>query len=153
MVYVIAYDKVHDLGYFLRKLNDAGLTIEHGPHIVLEDHSEISTLKLYKEGRLIAYVVAHYITQYYRAVLSENQGNDIAFLEQLLRIKHSGERWSIPVNPIYMVLIDSEFANILEKYEDSYPINDGEKLVETYRSKNPNYKHIPRVVVARLVEI
>ncbi|MEM1816832.1 MAG: hypothetical protein QW432_05590 [Desulfurococcaceae archaeon] len=153
MAKLVEFDKVKDLENFIRKLGEAGYVVERGPHAVLEDHSEITTLKVYMNGRMVAYVVAHYITQYYRAVVSESYSNDQAFLSKLFEIKYSGERWSIPVNPVYIIVFEEGLMSTLEKYEDLYPVQDGEGLVEAYRSKNPNYKVIPRIVVARLVNL
>lgn len=153
MTKLVEFDKVKDLENFIKRLNEVGYLVEHGPHAVLEDHSEITTLKVYTGGRIVAYVVAHYITQYYRAVLSESYADDQAFLGKLFEIKYSGERWSIPVNPLYIIVLEEELMNVLESYEDLYPVKDGEELVKAYRSKNPNYKVIPRVVVARLVNV
>lgn len=153
MAKLVEFDKVKNLENFIKKLREAGYLVEHGPHAVLEDHSEIVTLKVYSGNRMIAYVVAHYITQYYRAVLSESYADDHAFLNKLFEIKYSGEKWSIPVNPLYIIMLEDELTKILESYEDLYPVQDGENLVEAYRSKNPNYKIIPRVVVARLVNV
>lgn len=153
MTKLVEFYKVKNLENFVKKLSEAGYLVEHGPHAVLEDHSEITTLKVYAGSKMVAYVVAHYITQYYRAVLSENYADDQAFLNKLFEIKYSGEKWSIPVNPLYIIMLEEELMSVLENYEDLYPVQDGESLVEAYRSKNPNYKVIPRVVVARLVNV
>lgn len=146
---VIEFSKARNLEEFIRKLNGLGFHVESGPHVVLEDHSELAVYSVFKESRLVARIVAHYITQYYRAVLS-NTSSDTEFLERLLEIKYSGERWSIPVNPLYLVLYSEELLGFLEGYEDEYPVQDGEQIVNTYRERSPNYKLIPRIVVARL---
>lgn len=153
MTKLIEFNKVKNLENFIKKLSEAGYLVEYGPHAVLEDHSEIMTLKVYSGSRVIAYIVAHYITQYYRAVLGGDYADDQAFLNKLFEIKYSGEKWSIPVNPLYIIMLEDELMKVLESYEDLYPVQDGDSLVETYRSKNPNYKVIPRVVVARLVNV
>lgn len=152
MVNVVELGKVKDLDNFVKKLSEAGYVVEHGPHVVLEDHSEITTMKVYRDNNIVAYVVAHYITQYYRAILSNSYGDDQAFLEKLLEIKHSGEKWRVPVNPVYVIVFDEDVSNVLAGYEDRYPTQDAESLVEAYRSKNPDYSRIPRIVVARLLE-
>lgn len=153
MVRVVEFDKVKDLEKFIKKLSEAGYTVEWGPHAVLEDHSEIATLKVHVDGRVVAYIVVHYITQYYRAVLSESYSDDQAFLDKLFEIKYSGEKWSIPVNPVYIIEFNEELVGVMKGYEDSYPVEDGERLVEAYRSKNPNYKAIPKIIVARIVDL
>jgi len=87
---VIEVSGVKNLDLFIKKLSDLGLKIELGPHVVLEDHSELAVFKVLRNGELEAYIVAHYITQYYRAVLSESYSNDSAFTRELLAIKYSG---------------------------------------------------------------
>ncbi|MEM4718295.1 MAG: hypothetical protein QXE81_06025 [Desulfurococcaceae archaeon] len=149
---IVEFNKVRDLNKFINKIVELGYTIEYGPHIVLEDHSEISVFKVYRENSLVAYIVSHYITQYYRAVLTSEQASDEEFLHRLLEIKYSGERWSIPVNPVYIMIFEDEFINKLVDYNDMYPIDDGESLVRDYQSRNKNYRNLPRVVLARLVE-
>lgn len=146
---IIELDKVKDLDTFIGKLVTAGLQVEPGPHVVLEDHSELSLISVYRESRLVAHLVVHYITQYYRAVMSNVQ-SDSEYLEKLLEIKYSGERWNIPVNPVYVVVYDDEILGLLSGYEDNYPVGDAESILNFYRERNPNYRSIPRVVVARL---
>ncbi|MEM1779765.1 MAG: hypothetical protein QXU22_04695 [Desulfurococcaceae archaeon] len=143
---------VKDLDSFIKKLQDNGYVIVYGPHAVLEDHSEISVIKIYKGSELVAIAVAHYISQYYRAVISESYVDDKEFLERLLEIRYSGEKWSIPVNPVYVILFDNSPENILSNYSDEYPVKDGEELVKIYRNRNPNYDLIPRVVIARFLD-
>jgi len=152
LVKVVEYDKVRDLEGFLRKLAESGYLVEYGPHAVLEDHSEISTFKVYVGNELAAYIVAHYITQYYRAFLENYEDSDEALLDKLLEIKYSGERWSIPVNPLYVIAFNECLLRVLEGYRDEYPVVDGNRLVEEYRSRNPNYRSIPRVIVARIID-
>ncbi|MCC6052685.1 MAG: hypothetical protein LM569_00565 [Desulfurococcaceae archaeon] len=149
---VIEVSCVKNLDLFIKKLSDLGLKIELGPHVVLEDHSELAVFKVLRNGELEAYIVAHYITQYYRAVLSESYSNDSAFARELLAIKYSGERWSIPVNHVYVITNSSTLVDYVKEYRDEYPVPDGESLVDTYRSRNPNYKSIPRIVIGRLVD-
>ncbi len=152
MARIVAVEKIRDLTRFLNELASNGYSIEYGPHIVLEDHSELTTIKVYKNNELAAYIVAHYITPYYRAVLSNSYGSDKEFLEKLLEIKNSGENWSIPVNPIYILVLDETIVGVVEKYEDNYPVEDGENLVKAYRERNPGYSRIPHIVIARLIE-
>ncbi|MGC8982989.1 MAG: hypothetical protein ACP5KA_04455 [Desulfurococcaceae archaeon] len=151
MVDIVELDKVRNLDAFLKKLAERGFQVEASAHVVLEDHSELSLYKVYKNSTLVAYVVAHYITQYYKAVLSEAE-SDSEFLKKLLEIKHSGERWSAPVNPVYLLTYTSDLSEVISSYEDDYPTREAAELVEVYRSRNPNYRLIPRVVVARLKE-
>ncbi|MEM0001349.1 MAG: hypothetical protein QXS24_06165 [Desulfurococcaceae archaeon] len=152
MAQIIEFDKVKNLDRFIEKLSDSGYLIEQGPHVVLEDHSELATLKVYKGNKLIAYIVAHYITQYYRAVISESYSNDQSFLDKLFEIKYSGEKWSIPVNPLYIIVFEEEILNAIRDYEDAFPIEDGENMVREYVSRNPQYRSIPRIVIARIIE-
>jgi hypothetical protein len=105
-----------------------------------------------KNGELAAYIVAHYITQYYRAVINGSYESDEKFLDRLYEIKYSSERWSIPVNPLYAVVFNEEILEIFDKYEDQYPVEDGERVVNEYRARNPNYKNIPRVLIARFLD-
>lgn len=149
---ILEFDKVRDLNKLVNRISELGYTIEYGPHVVLEDHSEISVFKVHKGDLLIAYIVAHYITQYYRAAFSGNSISDEEYLHRLFEIKYSGEKWSIPVNPVYIMAFDDELINKLGDYEDTYPVTDGESLVMNYQSRNQNYRNLPRVVLARLVE-
>jgi hypothetical protein len=149
---VVEVDKVKDLNKFLEALKASGFTVELGPHVVLEDHSELTSIKVLKNGELAAYIVAHYITQYYRAVINGSYESDEKFLDRLYEIKYSSERWSIPVNPLYAVVFNEEIIEIFDKYEDQYPVEDGERVVNEYRARNPNYKNIPRVLIARFLD-
>jgi hypothetical protein len=150
---IIVFDKVRNLEKFISELRGLGYVVEYGPHAVLEDHSELTTIKVYRDSKLVAYIIAHYITQYYRAVASASYEDDKAFLNKLYELKYSGEKWSIPVNPLYIVkLVENELDRLLGSYEDSYPVEDGESLVKAYRERNPNYTRIPRILLARLVE-
>jgi hypothetical protein len=149
---VIEVSDVKNLDLFIKKLSELGLTVEPGPHIVLEDHSELAVFRVLRDSKLEAYIVAHYITQYYRAVLGSSYSNDTSFVRELLAIKYSGEKWSIPVNPIYVITQSSTLIEYVRGYRDNYPVLDGESLVNAYRSRNPNYGVIPRIVVGRLID-
>jgi hypothetical protein len=151
---VIEVRGVKNLDQFIRKLSEHGFSVEPGPHVVLEDHSELAVLRVARGGELRAFVVAHYITQYYRAVLSGSYSDDASYLRELLNIKYSGEKWSIPVNPVYIVVTAqcSELVELVKDYRDEYPVPDGEQLVSAYRSRNPEHALIPRIVVGRLVD-
>jgi len=151
-VNVIEVQGVKNLDQFIKGLSELGFTIELGPHVVLEDHSELAVFKALRNGELKAYIVAHYITQYYRAVLSNSYNNDSLFMKELINIKYSGERWSIPVNPVYVITPSNELVEYIKTYRDEYPVSDGEALVNAYRSRNPDYANIPRIVVGRLVD-
>lgn len=146
---IVEFHKAKDLNEFVKKLVSAGFQVEPGPHAVLEDHSELAIFTVYRESMTVAHVIAHYITQYYRAVVSDAQ-TDSEFLQRLIEIKYSGEQWSIPVNPLYIVVYDDTILEFLNSYEDTFPVSDAESLLNSYRERNPNYKTIPRVVVARL---
>lgn len=151
VIKVVEYDKVKNLDKFINELTNSGFRVEPGPHVVLEDHSELCLYRVLRESKLVAYVVAHYITQYYKAVLS-SADSDKEFLRKLLEIKYSGETWSTPVNPVYVVLFSDELLEFLNNYKDEYPSEDIAFIVGTYRSRNPNHKLIPRIVIARLTE-
>jgi len=149
---IIEFEEVKNLDKFISKLSESGYFVEHGPHVVLEDHSELSAIKVFRDEKFVAYIIAHYITQYYRAVLDNSYSDDRSFMDKLLELKHSSEKWSIPVNPLYIVVFDEEFLSILNSYDDAYPVEDGENLVKEYKSRNPHYKSIPRIAVARIIE-
>jgi len=151
-VNVIEAREVKNLDQFIKGLSELGFIIEPGPHVVLEDHSELAVFKALRNGEVEAYIVAHYITQYYRAVLSNSYSNDSLFMKELISIKYSGEKWSIPVNPVYVITLSNELVEYIKTYRDEYPVPDGEALVNAYRSRNPDYANIPRIVVGRLVD-
>jgi len=147
----IVSKKVRDLDSFTKYFMEKGFSVEQGVHSVLLDHSELATIRFKREGADAAVAVVHYISPYYRVEMM-NISDENKYLEELLKIKHSGEKWSIPVNPVIMILIDENLLNIVEEYRDEYPINDGEKLVKHYKDKNPGYKSIPQTLLARVLE-
>lgn len=149
---ILELESVKNLDSLLGSLSSKGYRIEAGPHAVMEDHSEVAVFKGFKDGKPAFIIIAHYISQYYRAVLSNGYKEDQAFLEELLRIKYSGEKWSIPVNPVFIAVLDEGVTRDLEGYSDDYPVSDGGLLVEKYRESNPSYKEIPRIIVARLLD-
>lgn len=151
MVEVIELNNVRDLDRFIGAIKSNEFDVELGPHYVLEDHSEVITLKISKGGAVVAYVVAHYITQHYKAILKGYSDNS-TLQQELLKVSQSGEKWSIPVNPLYVILIEESLIDILKSYADEYPIKDGESVIKEYRSRNPNYKAVPKVVVAKFVD-
>ena len=136
---------------FISAFEKSGYEVEPGPHTVLSDHSELTSYKIVKNGEEHAIAIMHFITQYYRAEL-KNTVNDDEYLEELLRIKYSGEKWGIPVSPVIVVVLKEDVLNIIENYSDDYPVEDGEKLVNTYRRRNPGYENIPRILLARILE-
>jgi len=150
---VVEVSSVRNLDQFIKRLSELGYVVEPGPHLVLEDHSELAVFKALRNGELEAYIVAHYITQYYRAVLSSSYSDNSLFLRELINIKYSGEKWSIPVNPVYVITRSSVLVESIREYRDEYPTPEGEYLVNEYRSRNPNYTLIPRIVVGRLVDV
>ena len=152
MVTLIQLEDVRDLGALLNMLSSKGYKIEAGPHAVLEDHSEIASFKGFRNGELAFVLVAHYISQYYRVIASGEYTSDEEFLEKLLRVKYSGEEWSIPVNPVFIAVFQDDVARDLEGYSDAYPVPDGEVLVKKYREANPYYRDIQRTIVARLAD-
>jgi hypothetical protein len=76
---IIVFDKVRNLEKFISELRGLGYVYEYGPHADLEDHSELTIIKVYKDLKLVAYIIAQYITQYYRAVASVSYEDDEAF--------------------------------------------------------------------------
>ena len=149
---ILELENVKNLDALLDILVGKGYRIEPGPHAVMEDHSEISVFKGFKNNELAFIIIAHYITQYYRVVLNCKYEDDQKFLEELLRVKYSGEKWSIPVNPVFIAVFNEDVIKDIEGYQDTYPVSDGEALVSRYREKNPGYKDIPRVIIARLID-
>lgn len=152
MARIIEFERVKNLDKFVNTFKDDTYSVVYGPHVVLEDHSEISIFKVQRGEEIVAYIVAHYITQYYRAIISGEYIDDEEYLRRLLEIKYSGQRWSIPVNPVYLVLYDESLLDRIKSYEDEYPVPDGERIVEEYRARNPGYRNLPRIVLARLIE-
>ncbi len=148
----IAELSVRDLDRFIDYLISHGFSVVRGSHAVLLDHSELENLRVLRDGDLVAVIVSHYISQYYRAEYMGLSSDD-AYLEELLRIKHSSERWRIPVNPLIIIAFDSSFIGVAEDYGvDDYPVHDGASLVEHYRRENPRYSEIPKILLARILE-
>ncbi len=147
----IVTKSIWDLDSFIKYLESHNYSVEEGAHAVLLDHSEVLEIYVRRSNELSAIFIAHYITPYYRVEL-EDISSDDEYLKRLIEVKHSGAKWRIPVNPLIGVVLDDDVIKLVEDYRDSYPISDGEKLVEHYRSRNPSYNNIPQVVVARLLE-
>ena len=145
--------EVKDLGYLLKKLKEFGYFIEQGPHAVLLDHSELSSYIIKRENKVIAEIIAHYLTQYYLAEV-KGVSNDNEYLKELLRIRDSGIRWSIPVNNVLVIILseDKEFLDFINNYSDAFPVENGEEIIMYYREKNPGYTKIPRILLARLLD-
>ncbi len=145
--------KVKDLKYLLNKIRELGYIVEQGPHAVLLDHSELSSYVVKKDNRIIAEIIAHYLTQYYLAEI-KGASNDDEYLKELLRIKNSGINWSIPVNNVLVILHndDKEFLDLINNYSDVFPVENGEEIIMHYREKNPEYTKIPRILLARLLD-
>jgi hypothetical protein len=150
MMRIISFN-VKDLDKFTELLKSKGYSVEYGPHAVLLDHSELSTITVKKNNDVLMILIAHYITPYYRVEVSGVSSED-EYLEKLISVKHSGEKWSIPVNPLIALIYNNELLDLVSNYSDSYPISDGEKLVKYYREHNPGYENIPKILVARLIE-
>lgn len=142
---------VKNLSGFIDRLKALGYTIEEGPHVVLEDNSEVSVFKGYRNTELEFIIVSHYLTQYYKAVL-ENPGSDEEYLEKLLSLKYSSERWSIPVSPIYFIAFNSSLEEFLSSFKDEYPVENAEEILSKYRSANPNYQKIIEAAVGRIID-
>lgn len=149
---IIELSNVKDLNALVKKLSELGFLVEMTSHTVLEDYSEIAIFKAMREGRLVAYIISHYITQYYRAV-SEKHDYDDDSIKKLAELKYSSEKWSIPVNPVYIIAFNNIIIETLSNYNDEYSVQDAEHLIEVYRSRNPNYKLIPRVIIAKYMEL
>lgn len=135
-----------------RYLREKGYRVEHGPHIVLLDQSELSSIKVLDSvGKEVCIMITHYVTPFYRVELS-NITNDDEYWAKLWEIKRSGEYWAIPVNPIIAVVFEQTFLDTIEQYRDEYPVNDGEHIVNEYRRRNPNYKNVPNTLLARILD-
>lgn len=76
---IIVFNKVRNLEKFISELRGLGYVVEYGSHAVLEDHGELTIIKVYKDLKLAAYIIAQYITQYYRAIASVSYEDDEAF--------------------------------------------------------------------------
>lgn len=143
---------VKDLKKFEEYVRNNNLVVEPGPHMVLFDHSELAIMDVKNiEGKVVSKLVVHFITPYYR-VESQNIEDDEEYWRKLWEVKRSGEYWAIPVNPIIAIILDESFTNVIEGYRDEYPINEGGELVDNYRRRNPNYKQVPRVALARVLD-
>ncbi|OYT40899.1 MAG: hypothetical protein B6U89_00725 [Desulfurococcales archaeon ex4484_58] len=142
---------VKNLDKLVKELESKGYSIEHGSHAVLLDHSELTSFRVRKNGKEYGVFIIHYITPYYR-VEASNIVDDEEYLRRLIEIRHSGEKWGIPVNPIYAIIFNDEIINFLENYNDDYPVKDGEELVNVYRRRNPNYKSIPYTLLAKILD-
>jgi len=143
--------EVKDLFKFIDYLRKHDYTVEEGAHSVLLDHSELADYKILKNNSIHGLMVAHYITQYYRVEALNINDND-EYLRELLKVKHSGEKWAIPVNPVIIIDLSNELINVVSNYVDEYPVEDGEELVRNYRSRNPRYESIPRILLAKLLD-
>lgn len=142
---------VKNLLKLIDELKAMGYAIEEGPHVVLEDNSELSLFKGYRSGEIEFIIVSHYLTQYYKAVL-ESHSTDEEFLEKLLQLKYSGERWSIPVSPVYLIALNNVIEEFLNSYRDEYPVKDGEEIVNKYKASNPNYHKVIEAAVGRVLD-
>ncbi len=129
---------IKDLENFLSKIEELGYAIERGTHTMLLDNSEIEEIKLLKDNKVKAIVIAHYITHYYKAIVDANEKKDEELLKSLLEAKYSGEKWYAPVSPVAIITNDDDIVNFLEKYSDDYPYHYIREYVEIYRKKNPN---------------
>ncbi|ADI32401.1 hypothetical protein [Staphylothermus hellenicus] len=145
---------IKNLDGFLEKLKDLGYSIELGAHSVLLDHSELTSITVKKKGSIELILIIHYITPYYR-VETMNISDEDKYLKELIRIKHSGEKWKIPVNPVIGVVMadnNEELMKMINDYKDDYPVKDADKLLDHYRSRNPRYQNIPRLLLARILD-
>ncbi|ABN70258.1 hypothetical protein Smar_1163 [Staphylothermus marinus F1] len=144
---------IRNLDSFLEKLKELGYSIEFGAHSVLLDHSELTSITVKKEDSIELILIVHYITPYYRAE-TMNISDEDEYLKELIKIKHSGEKWKIPVNPVIGVVMTDkkELIRMINEYKDDYPVKDADKLLDHYRSRNPKYKYIPRLLLARILD-
>ncbi|MCD6300631.1 MAG: hypothetical protein J7L82_01000 [Staphylothermus sp.] len=145
--------EVKDLENLLKKVREHGYVVEQGPHAVLLDHSELSSYVVKKDDKVVAEIVAHYLTQYYLVEMKE-VSNDDDYLREPLRIKNSGVKWSIPVNDVLVIIHidDNEFIDLIEKYSDVFPIENGEEVIKHYKEKNPGHTKIPNILLARILD-
>lgn len=144
---------VKNLDNFLEKLEELGYIVEFGAHSVLLDHSELTDITVKKGDAVEMVIIAHYITPYYR-VETMNISDEDKYLEELLKIKHSSEKWKVPVNPIIAIIMsdNKELSDLINNYLDDYPVEDAEELLKHYRKKNPKHSNIPKLLLARILD-
>lgn len=147
----IVLKRVRDLDKFIGYLGEMGYDVEEGAHAVLLDHSELTDFTVKNNGEIAGYIIAHFLTPFFRAELSDSS-SDEEYLRKLVEIKHSGEKWRIPVNPLVIIVLDEEMFRLLEDYSDEYPVSDASSLIEKYVETNPNYRNVPKIALARLLE-
>jgi hypothetical protein len=148
---IIVKKDIRDLNRFLRGLEDSGYTVEEGAHAVITDQSEIQSFRVLADGETAGIIISHYITPYYR-VEAANISDEDAYLKKLIEIKHSGEKWRIPVDDLIIIIIDEKLIRLVDKYRDEYPVKDGNELVEFYRARNPGFKNVVKSLLARILE-
>jgi len=142
---------IRDLDKLINTVINSGYRIEQGTHAVLPDNSEIEEICIFKGERLHGIVIAHYISQYYKVIVENENADDSTILKKLLEVKYSKNKWRTPVSPI-AILTDDELVDILEKYKDEYPCDDARKLSNFYKEKNPVNKDIISGLLARALE-
>ena len=142
---------IRDLDKLINTVINSGYRIEQGTHAVLPDNSEIEEIFIFKGERLHGIVIAHYISQYYKVIVENENADDSTILKKLLEVKYSKNKWRTPVSPI-AILTDDELVDILEKYKDEYPCDDARKLSNFYKEKNPVNKDIISGLLARALE-
>lgn len=52
---IIVFDKVRNLEKFISELRGLGYVVEYRPHAVLEDHGELTIIKVYKDLKLVLF--------------------------------------------------------------------------------------------------
>jgi len=143
---------IRDLDNLINTVINSGYKIEQGTHAVLPDNSEIEEIYIFKDERLLGIVIAHYISQYYKVIVENEDADDSAILKKLLEVKYSKNKWRTPVSPIAILIADNELVDVLEKYEDEYPCDDARRLSNLYKEKNPINKDIISGLLARALE-
>ncbi|RLG84736.1 MAG: hypothetical protein DRO40_00115 [Thermoprotei archaeon] len=143
---------VRDLDNLINKIVNSGYKIEYGAHAVLPDNSEIEEIYVFKNERLLGIVIAHYISQYYKVIIENEEADDSTILKKLLEVKYSNNKWRTPVSPIAVLTDDDELVRIFEKYKDEYPCDEAKRLSNIYKEKTPINKNIISGLLARAIE-
>ncbi len=125
---------VRNLYGFIRYVEDLGVSVVPGPHVVLTDSSEVGSWYLKIRDADIGYMIAHYVDNHYLALRRlGSDASDREVLEALIRADLE-PRWAVPVEPIIIYVSDKE-NKVIEgvlRYKDEYPSDEGKKAYEEY---------------------
>ncbi len=143
--------EIKDLDRLLGYLERHGYTFEEGTHAVLLDHSEVSRFAIIKNGKMAALALVHYLSPYYRVEMKDIDNED-QYLQELLIVRHSGEKWRIPVEDAIFIVFDDRLEDLLSSYDDYYPVSDGEELVAHYLKHYRRGKEVLKVLLGRVMD-